>query len=148
MSRRALISLAAALAVLALGAPAASAHARLEGSTPARGAVLERQPASATFQFSESVEANFGAVRVYDAKGRRVDDGKASHPGGRGDEVAVGLRSGLPEGTHTATYRVVSADSHPVEGGLVFSIGHASAAGATVSDLLKGSRAGDGWSQA
>ena len=36
------------------------------------------------------------------------------------------LKPGLPKGTYTATYRVISADSHPVSGGLVFSIGRPS----------------------
>ena len=35
----------------------------------------------------------------------------------------VELAPGLPEGSYTATYRVVSADAHPVSGGFVFSVG-------------------------
>jgi copper transport protein len=35
----------------------------------------------------------------------------------------VRLRPGLPDGTYVATYRVVSADSHPVSGGVTFSVG-------------------------
>ncbi len=46
------------------------------------------------------------------------------------------LKRGVPKGSYTATYRVISADSHPVAGGLVFSYGKASATGASVSDLL------------
>ena len=92
----------------------------LEGTSPARGAVLRRQPRAVVFRFGESVEGNFGAVRVFDAKGRRVDDNKVVHPGGRGSEVAVGLQPHLKDGTYTATYRVISADSHPVSGGVVF----------------------------
>ena len=46
------------------------------------------------------------------------------------------LKPDLPKGTYTATYRVISADSHPVSGGFVFSVGRPSAGGATVSDLL------------
>jgi copper transport protein len=135
-------ALAVALAVLALAPGVASAHAELEGTSPARGAVLHHQPSAVMFRFGESVEGNFGAVRVFDAKGQRVDDGKVVHPGGRGSEVAVGLKPHLPDGTYTATYRVISADSHPVSGGVVFSIGKAGAAGETVADLLAGDSAG------
>ena len=39
--------------------------------------------------------------------------------------MGVGLKPGLPDGTYTATYRVISADTHIVYGGLVFNIGHA-----------------------
>ena len=39
--------------------------------------------------------------------------------------MGVGLKPDLPDGTYTATYRVISADTHIVYGGLVFNIGHA-----------------------
>jgi copper transport protein len=132
-----------ALAALAIAAPAASAHATLEGTTPARGAALGAEPKQVVFRFNEPVEGTFGAVRVYDAKGGRVDDNNVSHPGGAGEKIAVGLRSGLPDGAFTATYRVVSADGHPVSGGIVFNVGAAGAApGESVSDLLAGAKAG------
>jgi copper transport protein len=143
VSRRLLTLALAALAALAVATPAAQAHAELEGSSPAAGAVVAHQPSSVSFRFGESVEGNFGAVSVYDAAGRRVDDGKVFHPGGRGKEIAVGLKAHLADGSYTATYRVISADSHPVSGGLVFSLGAAGAApGKSVSELLSGSAAG------
>jgi copper transport protein len=137
--RRALVL---ALVGLALSPAAALAHAQLEGTSPERGAVLQSQPGAVMFRFGEPVEGNFGAIKVFDAKGARVDDGKVVHPGGRGSEVAVGLKPHLADGTYTATYRVISADSHPVEGGVVFSIGRPGAAGASVADLLAGASAG------
>jgi copper transport protein len=140
--RRALALGLAAFAALAAAPASALAHAELESTSPERGAVLAKQPAAVVFRFGESVEGNFGALKVFDAKGGRVDDGKVVHPGGRGSEVAVGLKPNLPKGTYTATYRVISADSHPVSGGIVFSVGKAGAAGATVADLLAGDSTG------
>ncbi len=140
-----LASLAVAATVLALlGAPAgASAHAILESTAPQRGATLQEQPRQVVLRFSESVEANFGALRVFDAAAKRVDDGRTEHPGGSGSELAVGLKPGLPDGTYVATYRVISADSHPVSGGLVFSIGAPGAAATpTVGDLIGDTDAG------
>jgi copper transport protein len=135
--------LAATLAAVLLAPAAALAHATLEATSPARGANVKAEPRAVTFRFNEPVEGNFGAVRVYDTRGRRVDDNKVVHPGGRGPEVSVGLKSGLADGTYTATYRVISADSHPVSGGVVFSIGKPGNGPAeTVSDLLSGSSAG------
>ena len=96
VNARARIGLAlvlAALGALVLAPAAAQAHATLEGTSPERGAVVKTAPRAVTFRFDEPVEGNFGAVRVYDAKGRRVDDGKVVHPGGRGSEVGVGLRA-------------------------------------------------------
>ncbi len=134
---------AAALLAALAGAPAAGAHAILEGSSPQRGATLDASPRRIVLRFNEPVEANFGAVRVFDAAARRVDDGRSGHPGGRGDRLGVGLRPRLPEGTYVATYRVISADAHPVAGGLVFSVGAPGAAATpSVNDLLGDTSAG------
>jgi copper transport protein len=141
--RRALLLAAALPAALLLVPAAASAHAVLVDSVPARGATVREQPRQVVLRFSESVEANFGALRVFDARARRVDDGPAQHPGASGARLSVGLKPGLPDGTYVATYRVISADSHPVFGGLVFSVGAPGAAGTpAASDLIGDSSAG------
>jgi copper transport protein len=108
----------------------------LESTEPLSGSTEKRLPQQIVFKFSEPVEGSFGAIRVFDRQGRRVDAGEVFHPGGRGPELATKLKPDLAKGSYTATYRVISADSHPVSGGLVFSYGKASATGATVSELL------------
>src|ERR671938_991704 len=132
-----------ALVALAIAAPAASAHATLEGTTPARGAALRAQPKQVVFRFNEPVEGSFGAVRVFDSTGKRVDDNHVFHPGASGPKLAVGLRGKLRNGAYTATYRVISADGHPVSGGIVFDMGPAGVAPTkSVADLLQGAKAG------
>ena len=131
-----------AVAALALVPAVASAHATLEATTPERGARLARAPAQVSFRFDESVEASFGALRVFDAEGRQVQTGAAFHPGGRGSEVAVRLRPGLGDGSYTATYRVISADGHPVSSGFVFAVGNAAPGGKSVDQLLAGQGTG------
>jgi copper transport protein len=127
----------ALLAALLLAPSAALAHATLEGTSPPRGATVKQQPSAVTFRFSEPVEGNFGAVRVYDAEGERVDAGDAFHPGGEGSKLGVHLEPDLAEGSYTATYRVVSADGHVISSGFVFSIGKAGRAPeATVAELV------------
>jgi copper transport protein len=135
-------ALAAALVVALLLPASALAHAQLEAVTPQRGTVVAQQPGAVTFRFDEAVEGNFGAVRVYDRTGERVDAGDAFHPDGHGEQLAVHLKPSLADGTYTATYRVVSADGHVVSGGSTFSIGAASGAGETVADLLAGTSTG------
>jgi copper transport protein len=135
--------IAALAALVLLAAPAgAGAHAVLEGSTPPRGATVARQPAQVELGFDEPVEGSFGAVRVFDGRGERVDRGDAFHPGGDDARLAVHLRSGLARGTYTATFRIVSVDSHIVSGGFVFSVGRPGVAGATVEELLGASGTG------
>jgi copper transport protein len=131
-----------ALLVLTAAPAAASAHATLQGTVPARGAQLQNAPAQVEFRFDEAVEAAFGAVRVFDSEGRPVQAGDAFHPGGKGDHVAVKLEQGLGDGTYTATYRVISADGHPVSSGFVFSVGDAGPATRSVDSLLAGGSTG------
>ena len=132
-----------ALALAALAFPAvAGAHATVQRTVPERGAALQQAPPEVRFEFNEPVEAAFGAVRVFDAKGNEVHDGAAFHPGGRSKAIAVKLRRGLGEGGYTATFRVISADGHPVSGGIVFGVGEGAGGGKTVAELLAGQGSG------
>ena len=142
-ARSATSVLLAACAVALWCAPAALAHAQLVATSPQSGATLARQPARVAFDFNEAVGGSLGAVRVYDARGAEVDDLLVEHPRGNSHSLGVGLKAHLPDGTYTATYRVISADTHIVYGGLVFNVGHASTASSvTVADLLKRSESG------
>jgi copper transport protein len=138
------LALGAAMAAVMLLAPSSAfAHAQLEGTVPERGAVVKHEPPAVIFRFDEPVEGNFGAVRVYDAEGSRVDEGDAFHPDGEGPRLGVHLKPGLPDGSYTATYRVISADGHIVSSGFVFSIGKAGRAPTeTVAELTAGSGSG------
>jgi len=99
--------------------------------------VLPAAPTQVTLDFGEPVGVEAGAVRVFDDKLHRVDSGD---PSGAGARVGIGLRSGLRAGTYTVTWRVISADSHPVAGGFTFSIGHPSKVIGTVRGESGGSR--------
>jgi copper transport protein len=126
-----LLFLAVAGALLAGAAPA-SAHAALTGSNPTQGTVVDKAPTEVSLTFSEQVALSDGALQVLDPKGERVDTGKPTNPSGT--TYAVKLHSGLPDGTFTVTYQVVSADSHPVAGAFTFSIGAPSQTTVAVSD--------------
>ncbi|MFC7259010.1 copper resistance protein CopC [Streptomyces lutosisoli] len=130
-----LLFLAVSGALLAGAAPA-SAHAALTGSDPKQGSVVDKAPAQISLTFSEKVAMNDGSLRVLDPKGKRVDTGKATNPSGT--TYAVKLHSGLPDGTFTVTYQVVSADSHPVSGAFTFSIGAPSQTSVALSDQAVG----------
>ncbi|MFH9824382.1 copper resistance CopC/CopD family protein [Streptomyces bobili] len=123
---------------LIAGTGQASAHAALTGSDPAQGTVVDKAPTQVSLTFSEQVSTGADAVRVLDPKGKRVDTGEPSAVGGT--TYSVPLHSGLPDGTYTVTYQVVSADSHPVAGAYTFSIGAPSATSVSASTR----EAGDG----
>ncbi|ULR51854.1 copper resistance CopC/CopD family protein [Streptomyces deccanensis] len=116
-----LLLLFATVGALLAGAVPVSAHAALTGSDPQQGSVVQEAPDQVSLTFSEKVAVSDGSVRVYDPKGKEADTGEVTDLGG--NSYAVGLHSGLPDGTFTVTYQVVSADSHPVSGAFTFSVG-------------------------
>ncbi|MES5819138.1 copper resistance protein CopC [Streptomyces sp. RG80] len=113
--------LLAATGLLFAGAGPASAHAALTGSDPQQGVVVDKAPSQVSLTFSEKVAMSDDSLRVLDPKGKRVDNGKPTDVSGT--TYAVQLHSGLPDGTYTVTYQVVSEDSHPVAGAYTFSVG-------------------------
>ena len=130
-----------AIAALAW-APGALAHAELESSTPASDALLRRAPSRVALRFSEPLESAFASVRVYDRNARRVDHGKTTRP--EPEVVATGLLPDLPRGTYTVAWRVVSEDSHPIDGAFVFHVGRqiTGATGAVDEAVDEGSGSG------
>ncbi|MFG1665949.1 copper resistance CopC/CopD family protein [Streptomyces sp. Y7] len=119
--RTLVLLLLAATGLLLAGAGPVSAHAALTGSDPRQGAVVDKAPAQVSLTFSEKVALSDDSLRVLDPKGKRVDRGDPANPSGT--TYAVHLHGGLPDGTYTVTYQVVSEDSHPVAGAYTFSIG-------------------------
>jgi copper transport protein len=110
-----------ALGVLILVATPASAHAVLLQTSPGEGAVLTSPPTSVSLRYDEQVTVTPGGIRVYNAQGSRVDDGTIRNPSP--DVVQLGVRPHLANGAYVVTWRVISADTHPVEGAFTFQVG-------------------------
>src|SRR6201999_1169053 len=78
-----------------------------------------------TITFDESVGlSGVGYLKVVNEQGTSVSIGSGSHPNGDGTKVTTTLRTGLGDGTYIASYRVISADSHPVGGTIRFVVGN------------------------
>jgi copper transport protein len=120
---------------LVLAGPA-SAHAELAATTPGEGAQLDEAPAEVTLQFTEPVSLGSGYVRVLDGSGERVDTGD---PAVLDDTVTLPLRADLPDDGYLVTYRVISADSHPVSGAFGFVVGEGQPVDAGVADAAEDS---------
>jgi copper transport protein len=123
----ALVALVVALVVV-VAAPA-SAHAELLSTDPSNGGVYDKPPTAVTLRFSEGVEVSLGGVRVYTSDRERVVTGTPEHPNGQQSVVTTSLPK-LDEGTYVVTWRVTSADSHPIDGAYTFQVGSK----ATLSD--------------
>ena len=109
----------------ATSAPALFAHAALASTYPAEGSVVPNQPEQVTATFDEPIHMTVSSLEVYTPDGDRADDGDTTlaNP----EEIAVTLLPGLGNGTYTAVWHVISADTHPVSGEFTFSIGAPSA---------------------
>lgn len=97
-------------------APAA-AHVSLVSATPADGSTTARPPGRVELVFSEDVEAQFAQLVVLGPDAAPVTSGA---PVAEGTAVSVGLGASLPPGEYAVSFRVVSADGHPVAGELRF----------------------------
>lgn len=114
--------LLAALVVLILGAPTASAHAELATSVPANGAVVAEAPTAVALAFTEPVVLGPEALRLVDPSG-----GVTSLPAQATDSVVRAALPALDHGTYLVSWRVTSTDSHPISGVVQFSVGTAGA---------------------
>lgn len=106
-----------ALAILAW-APSALAHASLIASLPEAGEVLPQAPASVRLTFNEPVSPL--VVKIIQPDGSTKDITQT-------EVLPTGLEIGLPtldqQGAYALSWRVVSADGHPVGGTVTFSVG-------------------------
>jgi copper transport protein len=106
--------------VIALGVSApASAHAQLVSTTPGASAELAASPPEVEITFAEGVRVVPGGLRVLGQDGRRVDDAR---PRSSGSTVRLALPR-LANGAYVVSWRVVSADGHPVRGAFTFRVG-------------------------
>lgn len=102
-------------------ADTAHAHASLIGSEPADRAVIARPPEAIKLTFNEPVSPL--VLRLVGEGGHALE---LSDVAAADATLTIRLPGPLPQGTHLLSWRVVSADGHPVGGTLTFSIGRPS----------------------
>jgi copper transport protein len=124
---------------VALTALPAFAHAALEETSPTDGQTFPagQPPKSVTLQFSEGVQVSKDGVRVLASSGNALKGtGEPTH-GATSSTVTMTLPAKMADGTYVVDWRVVSADSHPVNGAFTFTVGKATASASDVAGLLK-----------
>jgi len=118
------VVLAAALLIPgAMAAPVAQAHSELVSTDPADGAVLDAPPTTVSFTFNEALMPDFVRFIGTDPSGNTGDLPVSSV---EGPTATIAWPPSAPGGEWTVSYRVVSQDGHPVEGGITFSYAAAS----------------------
>lgn len=96
---------------------AASAHAALVSSDPEDGATLATAPAEVSFEFNENIgNANLALVAP-DGSSVAMADVQAV------DDTVTGAPDDVDQaGIYTLSYRVVSADGHPIQGSVEYTV--------------------------
>lgn len=112
-----LLALTMALIVMA-SANQAFAHAALIKTDPADGAVLAQAPAQFSLTFSEPVSPLVLTLVKPDGTPVALTSFRLTD-----QTVEIDNPQALKSGTHVLSWRVISADGHPVGGSLLFSIG-------------------------
>ncbi|MGO1851657.1 copper resistance CopC family protein, partial [Microbacterium sp.] len=118
---RVLVALLLGGAFVLTGAQAASAHAELLSTTPEDGAALDQAPAEAVLTFNEPVQLIDGSIRLFPGDEDPLTlDAHVSNT-----SVVAVLPADVNDGAYALSYRVVSADGHPISGAITFTIGDA-----------------------
>lgn len=117
--RAAAVLLAIVTASLFAPATPALAHTSLISSNPAADATVTTAPGAIELVFNQSIGTQFGAVAVTGPDGEALGDGE---PAVDGATVIQALGAVTTPGEVQVSYRVASADGHPVTGIFRFTV--------------------------
>lgn len=110
---RLVITVLLAMMALTMGSGPAHAHAKLVSSSPADGSSLASVPDEVSFTFNENLLAGSTTIAFVDATGTVI----SSSPGViSGPTITSPWPAAASTGQLYVSYRVVSADSHPITG--------------------------------
>jgi copper resistance protein C len=119
---RSIFGSAASAALILSAVTTAFAHAHLVRATPTAGGTVHEAPAEVLLRFNEKLESVFSSVVVRDSTGKQVDKHDAQVD--KADRLL--MRVSLPPltpGTYKVEWRVMSADTHKVNGNFTFMVG-------------------------
>lgn len=101
----------------------AAAHAALDSSSPAAGAVLATAPATIEARFTEPLERSYSRMALYDRDGVEVK-GTSLSEGADEFTMVLTVPPTLPNGTYSVLWRTLSeADGHSTQNFFAFTIG-------------------------
>ena len=119
---RSMFALALGVVVPFLAVGAAFAHAHLVRATPAVGTTVHEAPTELLLRFNEKLESSFSSIVVRDSDGKQIDKADASVD--KADRLL--LRVSVPPlkaGVYKVEWRVMSTDTHKVNGNFSFTVG-------------------------
>jgi methionine-rich copper-binding protein CopC len=97
----------------------AQAHAFLDHASPLVGSTVQTAPHEVVLTFTQNLEPAFSTAEVTDAKGGRVNQGKASVSG---NTMRIGLKA-IGAGSYKVNWHALSVDTHTTQGTFSFRVG-------------------------
>ncbi|MCG0239494.1 MAG: copper resistance protein CopC [Firmicutes bacterium] len=113
------LALLATLLLFASAAGTAQAHAGLEESVPADGAVLSAPPPEVRVTFTEPLEFELSTLTLVDAQGQPVP---GTTQAAAGDRILTLRLPPLPSGAYRVLWRILARDGHVTEGSIGFTV--------------------------
>lgn len=117
---RVLVALLVVVTSQVVSVGVAGAHAVLLASSPAADAVVDLPPTEVVLEFTEPVSTAADGVALLDPSGTTVEPDEVR---ATGTSVVATLPALTVDGSYTVTWKVISADGHPVRGAFLFHLG-------------------------
>ncbi|MDS1269901.1 copper resistance protein CopC [Lipingzhangella sp. LS1_29] len=114
-------TLAGSALLATIAAPGASAHNVLIDSSPEDGATVDTMPDEVELVFNEEVLEGGNAITVVGPDGN-TDYAEGENVRLDGTSAAVDIAPLEEAGAYTVDYRIVSADGHPIEESISFTL--------------------------
>ena len=110
------------LFVFSIGIPFAEGHPFTTGTNPLQASNAPVGITQISVQYSEAIEIDFSALKVYDSNGDQIDNKDTAYF--EGENSLVITTSPLQDGVYTVTSKVLSkVDGHLVDDAFVFAVG-------------------------
>lgn len=129
-----LTALLLTLSAVLVPASAANAHDELTGTVPESGATVAQVPEEVRLTFSGNLQGIGSEVKVTDQDGTDWAEGDLKIVD---NSVTQELKPGAPAGEYTVSWRVVSADAHPIEDTFSFTASDGPTATAGTSEPIE-----------
>ncbi|RCV49639.1 hypothetical protein DEF23_18115 [Marinitenerispora sediminis] len=113
---------AALLIALLVGlgtAPAAQAHNVLVSSSPEDGSTPAQAPDQIELTFNATVGSGGNGITVTGPDGQKYEEGEVHVDG---EKASIALRTPQQAGEFLVNYRIISADGHPIEGEIAYTL--------------------------
>ena len=108
------------------------AHSAVVESSPSQNEVLEQSPQQIKIRFNEDIQRAYYSIQLMDSSGKVIQPIQAQIDEKDGTVLKADVPMKLAGDIYNISWKAVSGDGHPVQGGIVFQVGDG--AGKDVND--------------